>query len=206
MNKEQFMAALRHRLRYLPAEEVERSLSFYAESIDDRVEDGMSEWEAVAALGDVESIAREIETSLPLVTVVKERVKKEKHKTSGGSKWLWVLLIVLGCPIWLSVLAALAVSVLAVYVSLWVAVICVFIAPVVLFVVGLALLLYAIVKGIALGVGAVLLLVGSAAVLVGLALLLFAPLCLLAKGFGKLTVGFGRWVKGLILGKGGHNA
>ena len=96
MNKEQFLAALRHRLRYLPAEEVERSLTFYAESVDDRVEDGMSEWEAVAALGDVEAIAREIETSLPLATVVKERVKQEKNKTSGDSKWLWVLLIVLG--------------------------------------------------------------------------------------------------------------
>jgi len=205
MNKEQFLAALRHRLCYLPAEEVERSLTFYAESIDDRVEDGSSEWEAVAALGDVESIARAIETGLPLATVVRERVKKEKNKTSGDSKWLWVLLIVLGCPVWLSILVSLAAAVLAVYVSLWVAVICVFIAPVVLFVVGLALLLYAIVKGLSVVLGAVLLLVGAAAVLAGLALLLFVPMCLLAKGFGKLTVRFGRWIKGLILGRGGRD-
>ena len=206
MNKEQFLAALRHRLRYLPVDEVERSLNFYAESIDDRVEDGATEWEAVAALGDVESIAREIETSLPLATVIKERVKQEKNKTSGDSKWLWVLLIVLGCPIWLSLLAALVVTVLAVYVSLWAVVICVFALPVVLVVVGAVLLGYAIVKGVTLGLGAVLLLLGGGAVLVGLALVLFVPLCLLAKAFGKLTVRFGRWVKGLILGKRGRNA
>ncbi len=43
--------ALRRALGKLPSYEVEQSIAFYAEMIDDRVEDGMSEADAVAALG-----------------------------------------------------------------------------------------------------------------------------------------------------------
>ena len=51
MNKTEFLDALRHALGKLPSYEVEQSIAFYAEMIDDRIEDGMSEQEAVAALG-----------------------------------------------------------------------------------------------------------------------------------------------------------
>ena len=48
MNKTEFLDALRHALGKLPSYEVEQSIAFYAEMIDDRIEDGMSEQEAVA--------------------------------------------------------------------------------------------------------------------------------------------------------------
>ena len=57
MNKTEFLDALRHALGKLPSYEVEQSIAFYAEMIDDRIEDGMSEQEAVAALGSVHAIA-----------------------------------------------------------------------------------------------------------------------------------------------------
>ena len=47
MNKTEFLDALRHALGKLPSYEVEQSIAFYAEMIDDRIEDGMSEQEAV---------------------------------------------------------------------------------------------------------------------------------------------------------------
>ena len=60
MNKTEFLDALRHALGKLPSYEVEQSIAFYAEMIDDRIEDGMSEQEAVAALGSVHAIAAQI--------------------------------------------------------------------------------------------------------------------------------------------------
>ena len=47
MNKLEFIAELRDRLSGLPQGEVEERLSFYSEMIDDRMEDGVSEKEAV---------------------------------------------------------------------------------------------------------------------------------------------------------------
>ena len=55
MKKEAFLRALDKRLEGMSAEERARALEFCAESIDDRVEDGMDEEDAVAALGDVET-------------------------------------------------------------------------------------------------------------------------------------------------------
>ena len=50
----------------MSAEERARVLEFCAESIDDRVEDGMDEEDAVAALGDVETVARGLLADRPL--------------------------------------------------------------------------------------------------------------------------------------------
>ena len=51
MKKEAFLRALNKRLEGMSAEERARALEFCAESIDDRVEDGMDEEDAVAARG-----------------------------------------------------------------------------------------------------------------------------------------------------------
>ena len=50
MHKAEFLQALEARLGDLDAQERRRALDFCAESIDDRVEDGMAEEDAVAAL------------------------------------------------------------------------------------------------------------------------------------------------------------
>lgn len=60
MGKDQFLRILRRRLRGLPAEERERILSYYREMIEDRVEGGEPEQDAVRGLGDVHFIARRI--------------------------------------------------------------------------------------------------------------------------------------------------
>ena len=60
MNKASYLAQIRQLLQSLPEEDRERSLAFYAESIDDRIEDGRSEEEAVASLESPEEAARTI--------------------------------------------------------------------------------------------------------------------------------------------------
>lgn len=56
MNKQAFLAALAAGLADFDEDERRGILEFHAEAIDDRVEDGMGESEAVAALGPVAAI------------------------------------------------------------------------------------------------------------------------------------------------------
>lgn len=57
MKKAEFLVSLRQKLISLPEDEAGKSAAFYSEMIDDRMEEGMTEEEAVAALGDPSDIA-----------------------------------------------------------------------------------------------------------------------------------------------------
>ena len=56
MNRQELLEALRQRLENLPESEMRRQLERFAEMIDDRVEMGMPETDAVAALGDPDKL------------------------------------------------------------------------------------------------------------------------------------------------------
>lgn len=114
MNKTEFTQALCEKLSCLPWEEVEERVTFYSEMIDDRMEEGLSEAEAVAAVGTVEEIAAQIIGEIPLAKIVKEKMKP-KRRLRGWE----ILLLVLGSPVWLSLLIAVAAVVFSLYASLW---------------------------------------------------------------------------------------
>ena len=114
MTRTEFLSRMELGLSQLPEEEIRNHLDFYEEAIADRMEEGMTQEEAVADLGDPMEAARQILEELPLHTLVKTRMKPEKGWTRGA-----VVLIVLGAPLWISLLIA-AVSVVGVlYLSLW---------------------------------------------------------------------------------------
>lgn len=114
MCKEEFLTALRGALQGLPSKDLERSLEFYREAIEDRVEDGMTEEEATADLGAVDSIVEKILGETPLPKLVREKVRP--HRTLR----VWeIVLLVLGSPVWLPLLAAVALVVLSVYLVVW---------------------------------------------------------------------------------------
>ncbi len=194
MNKHQFLDSLRACLAGFPPEEAERTLAFYAESIDDRMEDGVSEWEAVAAMGSPEEIARELAGSLPFGTIVRERVR------SGGVP---LVLLILGSPLWLPLLLAAAVVVFAVYVSIWSLIAAAFSVVFALAVSAVALLIYGAVRCFSLGFYPSLMVFGLALFAAGLALLLAPLFGSISKGLLRLTRRFGRWLKGRLL-KGGR--
>jgi uncharacterized membrane protein len=52
MTKQEFIDALRHKMAGLPKDDIEDRVAFYTEMIDDRVEDGLSEEQAVAEIGN----------------------------------------------------------------------------------------------------------------------------------------------------------
>ena len=114
MNKQQFLAQLREGLAGIPQEEAEERLTFYSEMIDDRTEEGLSEEEAICEIGDVDKIISQIVAEVPLSKIVKEKITKKKKIS------VWeIVLLVLGSPIWLSLLISLFAVILSLYISLW---------------------------------------------------------------------------------------
>lgn len=118
MSKQEFLIKLCCALKGLPESDIEERIEFYSEIIDDKMEEGISEAEAVASLGNVDDIAKQILASTPIIKIVKERINKKV------SLKVWeIVLLVLGAPIWLSVLVSVLSVVLSIYICLWVVII-----------------------------------------------------------------------------------
>ncbi len=114
MNKQEFLARLREGLYGLPQEDIEERLTFYSEMIDDRMEEGLSEEEAVSAVGSVPKIVAQVIADSPLEKISKERIRPKKQFKAWE-----IVLLVLGSPIWLSLAVAAVAVILSLYVSLW---------------------------------------------------------------------------------------
>ena len=78
MGKAEFLEVLRRKLTGLPQAEIEERLAFYNEMIDDRIEDGLTEEEAVAEIGPVEDVVNQIMAEIPLTTLVREKVRPKR--------------------------------------------------------------------------------------------------------------------------------
>lgn len=114
MDKQGFLTRLEQGLSGLPQEDISERLAFYEEMIDDRVEEGLSEESAVLEIGPVDAIIPQIVGEIPISRLFKERVK-----TKRGMQVWEIVLLVLGSPVWLSLLVAAFAVVLSVYVVVW---------------------------------------------------------------------------------------
>ena len=85
MNKQQFLDELRSKLVGLPDEEIENRVSFYEEMINDRIDEGKSEEEAINEIGTVDEVVREIAKDTPLVSLVKHKMKPKRRLRRLGS-------------------------------------------------------------------------------------------------------------------------
>ena len=124
MNRIEYRAALESRLAAVPSAERAKQLDYYDEMICDRMEDGMTEEEAVAMLGDIDETAREIMSQYALPSPVSpagaDRPPAPDKDNRGGSHlWLWITLAILGSPIWISLLAALITVIAALVIVIW---------------------------------------------------------------------------------------
>lgn len=114
MNKREFLAELRERLAGLPEADVNRSLDYYAEMIDDRMEDGLSEEAAIEAVGTPGEIAGEILGDIPLTKLEKARVKPRRKMA------VWeIVLLVIGSPLWICLLVVILMTLISVYITAW---------------------------------------------------------------------------------------
>ncbi|MBE7085282.1 MAG: DUF1700 domain-containing protein [Clostridiales bacterium] len=114
MNKKEYLAQIKARLKKYPKKDVEERLAFYGETIDDRIEEGLLQANAVEAMGSVDEIVAQIVAEMPSV------------KSSGKVDKSWrklrtweIVLLVLGSPIWLSLIISAFAIVFSIYVSVW---------------------------------------------------------------------------------------
>ncbi|MEC4184429.1 DUF1700 domain-containing protein [Adlercreutzia sp. R21] len=123
MNKQEYLGKLREALACLSDDEIDESVAFYAEMIDDRMADGMAEEEAVAQLDDPKTAARAIIGDLPVEVggVAPAQACGARPKSKPMNRVLYWTLVILGSPLWLTLLlaaAAVAIAVVAVAAAL----------------------------------------------------------------------------------------
>ena len=196
MSKDVFLSELRKRLAGLPQEDIEERLTFYSEMIDDRIEDGLSEEEAVAGIGSIDDIASQIMSEIPLSRIVRHKVKPER-KLKGWE----IALIIIGFPLWFPLLIAAGAIIFSLYIVIWV----------------LAFSLYAVVFGMGIAAVAVipasvmmmvtgnamqgLYFIGMAMICAGIALLLFRLCASFSKSILGLTGKIANGIKHVFVGK-----
>ena len=182
MNKEKFLDALRRRLSGLPQEDIDERIAFYEEMIDDRMDEGLSEEEAVSKIGSVEEIARQIMSEIPLPKLVKEKISPKRSLKAWE-----IILLVLGSPVWIPLIIAAIAVLLALYVVMWAVVIC-FYAVDVSFVAGTLACIVGLFVSLMVGDLAVALYsLGAGLALAGLTILMFFVCIGITKALIKLT-------------------
>lgn len=101
MSKAEFLTKLRESLSGLAPADINTSMEFYSEIIDDRMEEGLSEEEAVACLGSIDDIRDKVLEAVPITKIVKEKIKPGKPMGA-----LTVILLIIGFPLWFPLVIA----------------------------------------------------------------------------------------------------
>lgn len=130
MNKTQFCALLGNKLKpYLSPKEMYKTLNFFEEMIDDRIDEGLSEEEAVSQLGDI--------------NIIVDQILDEHNIGKKQTKLVWRFIprelgfinIVLLFPAWItifSLVASLFIVVLSIIFSIVLSIIAIFIGGILL--------------------------------------------------------------------------
>ena len=131
MTKQEFLDRLQAGLLELTESDARERVTFYSEAIDDRIEEGLSEEEAVAQIGEVEEIVAAILSEIPQKAIrVAEPVtsqpkkepqkeQKEKKEQSKGLKPWQIVMLIVGAPLWIPLMIAAFAVILALLVVLW---------------------------------------------------------------------------------------
>ena len=110
MNKKEFLSSLKKHLHLLGDKDSDRFIESYAAMIEDYQEDGYSEQEAVQQVGQPAMIAEGI---------MKEQGIKTVQVPTFGEKATRLSILILGFPLWGSILATVFLLILSVYMVIW---------------------------------------------------------------------------------------
>ena len=97
MTKKEFLRRLKRGLSPLDRYERQRISDYYAEMIDDRIECGKTEEEAVEEIGSPETIARNTLSEAGIEAIEGESWLR---KSDGKIKTVWIVLLIVGSPLW----------------------------------------------------------------------------------------------------------
>ncbi len=109
MKKAAFLRSLAQQLKGIPPSDIRQTLAYYSEAVSDAMDDGLDEEAAVRSLGTAEEIALSVKEELAGGGKL-----PQTRKRSGFT----VLLLILGFPVWFSLLAAGAGILTAVFICI----------------------------------------------------------------------------------------
>lgn len=180
MNKSQFLDEVRRRLAGFSQADIDRFLDYCQEMIDDRMEDGLSEEEAVAVLGSPEDVVSQLLMDSPV------RQESGSERPAGTLKAWQIAVLALSSPIWIPLVFSLVMTVVGLGIGI----------------VATALGLYCAAGGLILGGAAMLVagpvkymlpdllfLLAAGALLVGIGLLMILAL----NGFVRVLIRLVKW-------------
>lgn len=196
MNKQEFLTSLRSTLSGLPKADIEERIAFYGEMIDDRIEEGMSEEEAVAAIGTVDEIRKQTLKDIPLQKLVIEKVKPKRALRAWE-----IVLIVLGFPVWFPLLMAAGSICLSVYLVFWTLIIALWAIEISLVGAVFSAIASAAVQTVQGSGLSALMPLGAAIFIAGLTIFAFYGCIAASKGIIKLTKKIGVGIKSLFVAK-----
>lgn len=110
MIKSDFISSLRQSLACLDREELEKFITYYEELIADYKEDGLTEAEILNKIGSPQYIASNI---------LKEHNISNTKESPSSNKTVNRILLILGLPLWGSLLLAAVLIILSIYLIIW---------------------------------------------------------------------------------------
>ena len=198
MNKEAFLNELRSKLSGLPQEDIDERVSFYREMIEDHVEDGATEEEAVSDIGPVDEVVKTIMAEIPLTKIVKTRAKNRQKKSMP----VWaIILLVLGFPVWFPLLISVFAVVLSIFITIWAIIFSLYVTDFALGMSAIACILAAVVSFAAGKIALGFMCIGAALILAGITILFFFGIWYVVKGVLFLTKKMMIGIKSMFVGK-----
>lgn len=173
MTKNEYLKMLKRALKPITRAEREKSLAYFSELIDDRMEDGISEETAVSELESISDASQRI-----IDEAAAQGLLKPKR-----SVWE-IVLLVLGFPLWFPLLLTVAIVVFTMYALVWILISALILVSVSLAVGGVAAIFGMFFSG---GIAAAFICLGTGLVCAGLGVALFVPAILIARAYAKAT-------------------
>ena len=114
MTKLEFLIRLKDRLNGLPENEKEERVNFYAEIIDDKIEDGLLEEKAVEEVGKIDDIVAQILADYSIIQLATQKIKRNRRLKSSE-----IVLLSVGSIVWLPLLISAIAVAFSLYASVW---------------------------------------------------------------------------------------
>ena len=197
MKKNDFLEKLIKLLDGLPRCDIDSSVEYYSEMIDDKIDEGLNEEEAVAAIGTPEEIAENIISETPVTKAVSKSAKPKEER-----KGMNITLLILGFPLWFPLLIAALAVIFSVVVSLWAVVVSLWATFVALIVSSVACFIVSIIGILTGQIVHSLALLATALLAGGISLFVFIGCKALTRGMWWLTKVICKGMKRMLVGRG----
>ncbi|MEG2685348.1 MAG: DUF1700 domain-containing protein [Erysipelotrichaceae bacterium] len=192
MKKQEFREELIRGLSSLSKDECNKILDYYEENIADRIEEGMNEEEAIAALDNIDEIISNTINEQSFVSIINQKVNSSKENSSN--KTIWFIIAIVGSPIWLPLLFASIILLFSAYLVIWSLVfalgallVSLALTSIIAFLTGLF--------NISVSIPVTLALVGGSLFTMSACILCIEPFIKLVKYFGVISINFTKKIK-----------